>query len=47
MAKQKQAIGLALLVFKSKNKRRSKPVHLRGAKKLGPRSPDRGNRGKH
>lgn len=46
MSKQKQAIGAILLVAKTKNKRRSKPFHLRGSKKLGPRSPDRGNRGK-
>ena len=47
MSKQKQAIGAILLVLKTKNKRRSKPVHLRGSKKLGPRNPDRGSRSKH
>lgn len=47
MSKQKQAIGAVLLTLKSKSKRRSKPVHLRGSKKLGPRSPDKGTRGKH
>lgn len=46
MSKQKQAIGAAMLVAKSKNKRRSKPLHLRGSKKLGPRNADRGDRGR-
>lgn len=43
----KEAIGLKFNLFKTKSKRRSKPSHLRGSKKLGPKDPNRGNRGKH
>lgn len=44
MTKTKQAIGVILTVKQTKNKRRSKPLHLRGSKKLGPRSGHKGNR---
>ena len=43
----KEAIGLKFSTLKSKLKRRSKPAHLRGVKKLGPKSPQKGNRGKY
>lgn len=45
MAK-KDAIGNSVPIFTSKNRRRSKPVRLRGSKKLGPKSADRGARGR-
>ena len=32
---------------KTKSRRRTKPKHLRGQKKLGPKSADRGNKGKY
>lgn len=32
---------------KTKNRRRTKPKHLRGQKKLGPKSADRRNKGKY
>lgn len=44
MAKTKQAIGVVVTVLKAKNRRRSKPMHLRGSKKLGPRDTHKGNR---
>lgn len=47
MAGNKQAIGLISKVYRTKNRGRSKPLHLRGLKKLGPKSPDKGNRGKY
>lgn len=43
----KEAIGLKFSVFKSKMKRRSKPSHLRGSKKLGPKDANKGNKGKY
>lgn len=46
MAK-KDAIGNAVPLITKKNRRRSKPPHLRGAKKLGPKSGDRGDRGRY
>lgn len=46
MAKKKDAIGNAVELFTKKSRGRTKPVHRRGSKKLGPRSPDKGNRGK-
>lgn len=39
------AIGVKLSVQGARNKRRSKPRFLRGAKSLGPKSGNRGNRG--
>lgn len=47
MTKQKQAIGAIQTLLRTKNRRRSKAAHLRGSKKLGPRDPNRGNRGKY
>lgn len=46
MAKSKESIGLIKTLFKTKHRRRSKPPHLRGSKKLGPKNPDKGNLGK-
>ena len=43
----KQAIGAVVTLYKTKHRRRSKPSHLRGSKKLGPKNPDKGNLGKH
>lgn len=45
MAKQ-AAIGVKLFIQGPRNRRRSKPVHLRGRKSLGPKDSNRGNRGK-
>lgn len=45
MSKAKQAIGAVVTLYKTKHRRRAKPLHLRGLKKLGPKSGDRGNRG--
>lgn len=39
----KDAVSFA----KTKNRRRTKPKHMRGQKKLGPKSADRGNKGKY
>lgn len=47
MAAPKQSIGLVKTLFKTKRRNRSKPLHLRGSKKLGPKDPNKGNRGKH
>ena len=47
MAKKKDAIGNSVEIFTKKSRGRNKPVHLRGRKKLGPKDPDKGNRGKH
>jgi hypothetical protein len=47
MAKSKEAIGLMNRLFKTKRRNRSKPLHLRGCKTLGPKSPHKGNRGKY
>jgi hypothetical protein len=46
MAK-KDAIGNAVPFSTKRGRGRSKPIHRRGSKKLGPKDPDRGNRGKH
>lgn len=35
------------MLVKTKNKRRTKPKHLRGQKKLGPKSADRRKKGKY
>lgn len=43
----KEAIGLKYAPLKTRIKRRSKALHLRGSKKLGPKSPHKGNRGKY
>lgn len=43
----KQAIGVVVTLFKTKHRRRSKPFHLRGSKKLGPKDGNRGSRSKH
>lgn len=43
----KQAIGLVKTLFKTKQRRRSKPAHLRGSKSLGPKDSNKGNRGKY
>jgi hypothetical protein len=37
----------AVKFTKTKNRRRTKAKHLRGQKKLGPKSADRGNKGKY
>ncbi len=47
MVKSKEAIGLMNRLFKTKRRNRSKPLHLRGSKTLGPKSPNKGNRGKY
>lgn len=44
MAESKRGIGLITKIYRTKNRGRSKPLHLRGCKKLGPKSPDKGNR---
>lgn len=45
MAKKKDAIGNSVEIFTKKSRRRNKPKHRRGEKKLGPKDPDRGNKG--
>lgn len=45
MAKSKEAIGMMAKIYKTKNRRRAKPAHLRGSKKLGPKDSNKGNRG--
>lgn len=47
MAKKKDAIGNAIEIFTKKSRGRSKPVHRRGSKKLGPKDPNKGDRGKY
>jgi hypothetical protein len=47
MAGNKQAIGLVKTLFKTKRRNRSKPLHMRGSKKLGAKNPDKGKRGKY
>jgi len=47
MVKSKEAIGLLNRLYKTKRRNRSKPLHLRGCKTLGAKSPDKGNKGKH
>lgn len=47
MANSKQAIGAVVTLFKTKIRRRAKPLHLRGSKKLGPKDGNKGNRGSH
>ena len=47
MVKKKDAIGNSIQLFTKKSRGRSKPVHKRGSKKLGPKNPDKGNRGKY
>jgi hypothetical protein len=47
MVKSKEAIGLMNRLFKTKRRNRSKPLHLRGSKTLGAKSPHKGNRGKY
>jgi hypothetical protein len=47
MVKKKDAIGKAIEIFTKKSRGRSKPVHRRGSKKLGPKDPNRGDRGKY
>jgi hypothetical protein len=47
MVKSKEAIGLMNRLYQTKRRNRSKPLHLRGSKKLGPKDPNKGNRGKH
>jgi hypothetical protein len=46
MAK-KDAIGNNVPLFTKKSRGRNKPVHRRGSKKLGPKDPNRGDKGKH
>lgn len=46
-AKKKDAIGNAVELFTTKSRRRSQPIHKRGSKKLGPKNPDKGNRGRY
>lgn len=45
MAKKKDAIGNSIEIFTKKSRGRSKPKYRRGMKKLGPKDPNRGNRG--
>ena len=47
MVKKKDAIGKAIEIFTKKSRGRNKPVHKRGSKKLGPKDPNKGNRGKY
>jgi hypothetical protein len=37
----------SIAFVKTKKRRRTKPKHLRGQKKLSPKSADRGNKGKY
>lgn len=43
----KESIGLLNRLYKTKRRNRSKPLHLRGSKKLGAKDPNKGNRGKY
>jgi hypothetical protein len=45
MVKKKDAIGNSIEIFTKKSRGRSKPKYRRGSKKLGPKDPDKGNRG--
>ena len=47
MAKKKDAIGNSIEIFTKKRRGRSKPKIRRGVKKLGPKDPDKGNRGSY
>lgn len=47
MAKKKDAIGNSIEIFTKKSRGRSKPKFRRGVKKLGPKDPDKGNRGSY